>query len=122
MTNGLRKVALFNDTRPDGHFGCSLVIRQLVGLLRSQELEVSWFWPVGKDWHGAIEDRLAGLDAIVVNGEGTIHRASERDRARWLTELGPIASKHGLPSFLDNARLHDIDHGSAANIRSYTGK
>src|SRR3546814_8330327 len=57
----------------------------------------------------------------LVNGEGTIHRTSERDRARWLTELGPIASKHGLPSFLVNAGLHDIDHGSAANLRAYTG-
>lgn len=113
------RVAVFNDTRSDGHFGCTLVMRQISRLLAEQDIEVAWFWPVGRNWHGEVD--LTGLDGIVVNGEGTLHRTAERDRARWLCELAPFAAEAGIPAFLINAGIHELDPESARGLAAYSG-
>ena len=108
----MKKVAVFNDTSGGRHFGCVAVMTNLVTLLLQNNMEPHFFWPVGVDWRSHKEEivkHLDGLDAIIVNGEGTIHNDITRTRAASLLELGQFC-RHELnkPCFLVNATLHNI--------------
>jgi len=113
------KVAVFNDTRSDNHYGCELVMRELIQLLHTNDLRPFFFWPVNKDWDSQlVKARFAEADAIIVNGEGTIH--GDRPRTHYLANLGHYARSHKKPAFLVNALIHDISDEVAAKLRTFT--
>lgn len=114
--NMLIKVAIINDTRTeDGHFGCSTVMSNLEILLKKHGIEILWTWPVGIDWREH-KDKLLSLgkvDALIVNGEGTIHHSSERRKMPdALSEIAGFAKKEmGIPAYLINSTLYmNTDH------------
>ena len=116
-----RKVAIFNDTSPGGHYGCSAVMQVLVESLKSVAMEPVAFWPCGRDWRrhrGAI--RKLGMDALIVNGEGSIHHSRNRPRARFLAELGPFARDElKVPCVLLNASFHDLDPETIEHLKAF---
>jgi len=71
-----------------------------------------FFWPVGLDWRLYKEEivkHLDGLDAIIVNAEGTIHNDITRTPAASLLELGQFCRLElNKPCFLVNATLDNI--------------
>lgn len=104
------KVAIFNDTRTKNrHFGCEIVMGNLEKLLHDLNLHPVWYWPVGKDWRES-QDQLpkkSDVDAVIVNGEGTIHNSERRDRPDILADVAKMACDHlDAPAFLINATLH----------------
>ena len=104
------KVAIFNDTRTKiKHFGCETVMGNLERLLSQTKLKPVWYWPVGQDWRTQTEKlpSRGEIDAVIVNGEGSIHNSATRDRPYILADVAKMASeKLGVPAFLINATLH----------------
>lgn len=84
-----RRVAVFNDTRAAGHHGCEIVMQQLIAGLRGAGIEPAWFHPVREDWRTDPEavPRKPFIDAVVVNGEGSIHHSATRQRAVYLSQV-----------------------------------
>jgi polysaccharide pyruvyl transferase WcaK-like protein len=116
------RVAIINDTRPTNHYGCMLVMENLTRLLDSQEIEIVWTWPVGVDWrrHKRRIQNQPKVDAIIVNGEGTIHHSHDRKHARALSEFAGYAKKElHTPSYLINATLHKNSAEAYESLKSY---
>jgi len=116
------KVAIFNDTRPTNHYGCMLVMRNLLNELKLVGAEVIWTFPVSTDWrkHKRKLLNMPAVDAIVVNGEGTIHRAEERKFAMALASLADFAKRElNTPCYLINATLHRNSARTYQLISSY---
>jgi SAM-dependent methyltransferase len=116
-------VALFNDTGSSHHTGCLAVSQAHRAMLRRAGAVVRHahfvqeFMQLGS---GTVDEGIArvlasadllrvfaDVDAVVVNGEGTIHDVCGR---HLLAILG-AAQRLGLPTFLVNAVLQDIDDG-----------
>ena len=117
------RVAIFNDTRGDqGHLGCTAVMDQLETLIAAIGGEVTFRWPFDRDWREA-KDALPGrsdIDAIIVNGEGTMHGSPTRKNAVALAELGQFAKQHyGVPIALVNATLFNNDAGFYRSLKSF---
>lgn len=106
---GKRKAFVFNDTRPDQHFGCDCVMENLMTLLDASGIIPSYFYDVGKDWKKdkSVPIRVAECDIIIVNGEGSIHHSNRR--ARSLSRVGKLAKSMGKPVVLLNATLFEND-------------
>lgn len=121
MTRSYR-VAIFNDTRRTSHYGCEIVMETLISNLRERGIEPTFFWPMGQDWRGR-EDVVAALrsvDAIIVNGEGSIHHSARRDRAHYLTEIAAFArATANVPSFLVNSSLFELEPRIIDNLRHF---
>lgn len=118
----LKKIAIFNDTRPDHHYGCQLVMKNLFELLRSNNMDPVWCWPVGKNWHSekGVIPKKGDIDAVIVNGEGSIHHSSTRPRANWLASVGEFSYKElGVPAFLINASLEENSSELYEKLRFY---
>ena len=116
------RVAVFNDTRRTSHYGCEIVMATLIAELRRRDIEPSFFWPMGHDWRGRreVDAALRGVDAVIVNGEGSIHHSARRDRAHYLTEIAAHARRSaGIPSFLVNSSLHALEARVIANLRHF---
>ena len=116
------RVAIINDTRPTHHYGCMLVMENLTRLLSERGVEVVWTWPVGIDWrkHKSKLKRQPKVDAIVVNGEGTIHHSADRKHARALSEFATFAQNSlGVPCYLLNATLHKNDAALYESLKDY---
>lgn len=117
------RAAVFNDTRPTNHHGCQLVMKALIDGLERAGTAATWFHPVRVDWREHPE-RLPGrgeIDLVVVNGEGSIHHSATRPRAVYLPEIGPWAKSIGVPAFLINATISDIDRHTADAISAFDG-
>ena len=120
-------VAVFNDTRPAGHYGCDLVMHELIRLLKQPDragraMQPIWFHPVGEDWRSK-RDEIAGLHnlaAVIVNGEGSIHHSATRPRAVYLPEVASLARDTlNVPSFLINCTVQDIHEPVAEHLRQF---
>ncbi|MEA1989492.1 MAG: polysaccharide pyruvyl transferase family protein [Pseudomonadota bacterium] len=118
----MMRVAIINDTRPTNHYGCMLVMENLTSLLEQQGVEIAWTWPVGVDWRKhkrQIKNQLK-VDAIIVNGEGTIHHSDDRKHARALSEFANYAKKElCTPCYLINATLHKNSAEAYKNLKTY---
>ena len=103
------RIAIINDTRSTNHYGCLMVMRNIELLLKNQGADVVWAWPVGVDWRKRRSEIVnkPKVDAIIVNGEGTIHHGPRRWQAEALAEFAEF-SKNTLktPVFLINATLY----------------
>lgn len=104
----ISNVAIINDTTPTNHYGCLMVMSNLRQLLHQEGVEVSWTWPVGKDWrkHKQVVLGFEKVDAIIVNGEGTIHHGPRRWQAQALVDFADFAHQElQVPVYLINATL-----------------
>lgn len=102
------KIALFNDTSITQHYGCTIVMENLESLLKHQGIEISYMWPVGYDWRTRINDlkNISDVDAIIVNGEGSIHHSDSRDRAVYLSQLAEFShTELEKPAYLINSTI-----------------
>lgn len=100
-------VALFNDTSVSRHCGCEAVMDSIDHLFTGAGLSILWRHPVGRPWaeDAGARAAIASADAVVVNGEGTIHH--DRPAARRLSLLARAAAEAGRPAYLINATLQD---------------
>ena len=118
---GTIAVALFNDTADNPHVGCLAVSQAHRRMLRRAGARVRHAF-FCREWHqlgaGDLEDAIAAalgvselrevfaeVDAVVVNGEGTIHHGY----GRHLVAILGAAQRLGLPTYLLNAVLQDTD-------------
>ncbi|WP_181706641.1 polysaccharide pyruvyl transferase family protein [Chthonobacter rhizosphaerae] len=124
------KIALVHTTSDIGHHGCTLVNRRIEALAAAAGLEIVrrlplFFDDAAADWRG--------IDAIVLNGEGSLHH--DRKPARRIADLGRRFADIGLPAHLVNtiyegngpevaegvARFRSVtarDGASAASLRA----
>lgn len=103
------RVAVINDTRSTHHFGCMLVMENLMRLLSDQDVDVVWTWPVSVDWrrHKRRILSMPAVDAIIINGEGTIHHNDSRRFSQALIDMVDFAADTlKVPCYLLNATLH----------------
>tara|TARA_B100001063_G_scaffold187396_1_gene177659 strand:- start:1380 stop:2372 length:993 start_codon:yes stop_codon:yes gene_type:complete len=116
------RIAIINDTRPTNHYGCLMVMRNLEFLFKDKGVDVAWTWPVGVDWRKHKKELLNKdkVDAIIVNGEGTIHHGPKRWQAQALSEFAKF-SKNSLktPVFLINSTLFANNETLYKNLKFY---
>lgn len=116
------RFALFNDTSVTDHFGCTAVMQVLIEAMTSRGASVDYRWPVALDWQPewqALAEHK--VDAIIVNGEGSIHHSKDRPRARQLCALGPFARNVlGVPAHLLNASVEALEAREIENLRSFS--
>lgn len=108
------RVALFNDTGLTPHVGCRAVTSGLNRVMARVGATVAYRSYYG-EWRGFAEKRvmsssplvplLADVDAVVVNGEGTIHHKG----GRHLIAILKWAQRRGLSTHLVNAVLQGCD-------------
>lgn len=118
----MKKVAIFNDTSGVNHYGCSITINNLIRKLLEHNLKPNFFWPTGKDWRpfGDELKKFRDYQAIIVNGEGSIHDSKEWARARFLAELSVFSKKElGIPAYLINATIFNNDKNTYENINQF---
>ena len=113
------RVALFNDTSGQRHHGCTAVMDSIERLFGAAGIGIGWRHQVRVN---AADDpgtagAIAGHDAVVVNGEGTLH--SSRNKARGLASLGPMARAAGKRAWLINATLQDNDDAIVADLAAF---
>jgi hypothetical protein len=111
------RVAIINDTRTTHHYGCMLVMENLCRLLVEFGATVEWTWPVSVDWrkHKGRIKAMPDVDAIIINGEGTIHHNFERRFSQALIDFVVFSSEElKRPCYVLNATLH------ANNNEAYT--
>lgn len=78
-------------------------------MLATNGIEIAWSWPVGKDWRLYADEmpQKGDVDAVIVNGEGTMHHDTDRPRVVALAEVANLAhDKLGVPALLVNATLY----------------
>lgn len=116
-----KKVAIFNDTSVTRHFGCTAVMTNLANELESRNVDIEYRWPVAVDWQPYVDDlKSRPVDAIVVNGEGSIHHSLDRPRARQLCGLGQFFHQElGIPVFLINASLQSLEKNEIENLKLF---
>lgn len=125
------RVVIANNTEAELHHGCWRVMSNIRRALAERGAEVIASHKVGTDWRDDRQFRtaLAKADALLVNGEGTIH--SDRPAGLDLLELSEAARGAGLYSALVNfswagisrehsSSLHDFDLVAARETRSRT--
>lgn len=103
----MKSVVLVNDTTTQMHHGCELVMRQIRLLLAKRGIKVLATSDEGTDWRSdkAFLAAAARCDAIIVNGEGTIHH--NRPAGRKLLEVTELAEQYRIPAFLINTTYQD---------------
>lgn len=113
-------VALFNDTASYRHVGCRAVgdstDRMLFRLgaivsVRYFVDELNWLWSGSRRrsfeqiWNSSFLRELCGVDAVVVNGEGTIHHG----HGLHLLSILEVAQHIGKRTYLLNAVIEDCE-------------
>lgn len=99
-----KKIVLMNHTDMQGHhFGCARVMRLIEEGLTARGCVIHARLDGKEDWrtNPASLRLLAGCDAIVINGEGTLHHG--RKKAGWLMEVAAHEVTRGKELALVNA-------------------
>ncbi|MFQ5566897.1 MAG: polysaccharide pyruvyl transferase family protein [Paracoccaceae bacterium] len=96
------RVVIANNTEAELHHGCWRVMSNIRRALAERGAEVIASHQAGTDWRsdGHFCAALAGADALLVNGEGTIH--SDRPAGLALLALSDEARRAGCYSALVN--------------------
>lgn len=108
------KAALINTTDDLGHHGCTLVNRQIRQFTQKAGIELTVGLPLHGDWDQTLP---AGLVAVIVNGEGTLHGCSKG--ARRIAEVPAWAARKGLRSFLINTVYQANSAEIAAGVEGF---
>jgi len=83
----MKTVFIINDTAPEHHHGCSVVMTNISRALEKRNLRVVGRCPVGQDWQRPhYLKKMHEADLVIVNGEGSIHH--NRPYAQRLLEAG----------------------------------
>lgn len=108
------RVALVNITTQIGHHGCTLVNRRIEHLCAAAGLDIVRRLPAA-----ASADRFdpALIDAIIVNGEGSLHH--DQPEARNIGAVADIADSKGIPAFLVNSVYEANSPALGASIRRF---
>lgn len=79
------------------------------------------YWPTGVPWEPSRDFiELLKIDAIIVNGEGTIHSPHKYTRAADLLKLARYAKDElNVPIFLINASLFNVDGANRAYLKDF---
>lgn len=115
------RVYLFNDTSTENHAGCQAVMESLGKALSGHEIIARNC--VGERFYD--HQAMRTCDAVVVNGEGTLHHG----RGAWLLEMLELGQSLGKRTLLVNALfqfdppffpdvLRRLDYFSVREIRS----
>jgi hypothetical protein len=140
MPDTTKKIALLNHTDLQGHhFGCSRVMRLLEQGLTSRNCEIIGRLDGKLDWRTdqACLDILRQADAIVINGEGTLHHG--RKKASWLMSVAshPVTQNkelaivntlyqdnpsHWIPLAKAFTHLYARDNRSAKHLSDHAGR
>jgi polysaccharide pyruvyl transferase WcaK-like protein len=115
-------IAIINDTSKTSHYGCMLVMDNLLTLLGENKVEVVWTWAVSVDWrkHKNSIMKKPKVDAIIVNGEGTIHHSKDRNSAKSLAEFASFSKKTlKTPCYLINSTLYENDAEEYEKLKEY---
>ena len=101
------KAVILNDTRPDAHHGCTRVMQVLEAGLRTQGFTVMAKSPLRHKWwaDAAFLKAMGEADAIVINGEGTMHHGKRAAQDLLRVADHPVRGKR--PVFLVNALYQD---------------
>lgn len=115
-----KRVVLMNHTNMLGHhFGCARVMRLIEDGLTSRGCVIAGRLDGKLDWQNDRDalDLLAQCDAIVINGEGTLHHG--RKKATWLMEVAshPVTKDKELA--LVNALYQDNPDSWIPLIRGF---
>lgn len=116
------RIAIINDTRVTSHYGCMLVMENLLTLLGKNNVEVVWTWAVSIDWrkHKNKLMKKPAVDAIIVNGEGTIHHSKDRKFAKALAEFACFSNDIlKTPSYLINSTLYKNNAKEYQKLNDY---
>jgi SAM-dependent methyltransferase len=115
------RIALFNDTGRASHVGCYGVSSGHNRMLHRAGVDVAyrsylgewcdlWQGDISKSksafWNSKLPSHLQDVDAVVVNGEGTIHHG----HGLHLLTILAGAQELGLPTFLVNAVFQECEH------------
>ncbi|MGM0608397.1 MAG: polysaccharide pyruvyl transferase family protein [Candidatus Muiribacteriota bacterium] len=125
----MKKVAIINDTRNHScfgfksHYGCELVMKNLIKLLNTNHIMPVTLLPIKKNWKKNLNLIPNDIDGIIINGEGTIHDNKRliNSKPNLLSELGPY-SKNVLkkPCFLINSSLYNNTELIYNNLKDFT--
>ncbi|MGQ0567591.1 MAG: polysaccharide pyruvyl transferase family protein [Gemmobacter sp.] len=112
-------VALFNDTSTRAHYGCTAVTDSIDRLFGDAGIGIGWRHFVTTN---ALDDpgtvpAIAAHDAVVVNGEGTMHSSGKKSRA--LAAIGRLSREAGRKAWLINATLQDNDDAIVADLAAF---
>jgi hypothetical protein len=107
--SGRRRVAIFNDTAPERHHGCTAVMSYIVGACEAAGLEVVLRHPLGAEWRDSakIEEILGSCALVLINGEGTFR--DDNSASKKLAALGPYCRARSIPCALINASLVNLN-------------
>ena len=97
------RIVILNDTRPDCHHGCSRVMSVLEEGLRARGGVILATSPLRHQWWSDwnLLGAIAQAEAIVINGEGTLHHG--RPAAFDLLKIVDCPEAAGKPVYLVNA-------------------
>lgn len=101
-------VSVFNDTRVDGHHGCSRVMHNILSSLYSRGVKTVHLFQAHTNWNYSEEarEKIISSDIIIVNGEGTIHH--NRFHGLKLLELSKFCQFYKKPIYLVNALFQEM--------------
>ena len=115
------KTVILNDTRADAHHGCSRVMSVLENGLHQVGFDITATSPVRHKWSqdAAFLRALSQADAVVINGEGTLHHG--KDSARMLLEVCAHPARRSARVFLVNALYQDNPAEWARFLQAMSG-
>lgn len=115
-----KKIVLMNHTNMQGHhFGCARVMRFIESGLSGRGCAITARLDGKMNWQrnmGALA-ALSDCDAIVINGEGTLHHG--RKKATWLMEVATHPATSGKELALINALYQENPDSWIPMIRRF---
>lgn len=115
-----KKIVLMNHTNMLGHhFGCARVMRVIEEGLTSRGCQITGRLDGKLDWQRDPEALalLAACDAIVINGEGTLHHG--RKKATWLMQVATHPATRDKDLALVNAMYQDNPDSWAPMLKGF---
>lgn len=114
------KAIILNDTRTEQHYGCDLVMKNLILALKQRGVDLLYLSPVGNDWRK--DEVLLKLcpqaDFAIINGEGTIHH-DQPSAIRLLEFATFFKSKYKKKVFLINALYQEMSKQHEIHLSSF---
>lgn len=99
-------VLFINDTRPEKHLGCEMVVRNISDvILESGFLAIHYVTQRQLRMLGSYSELLDGIALIVINGEGTLH--GDRAIGYKVMRFAEIGASRQVPVVLLNATLEN---------------
>ena len=109
------KAILLKTTDDSGHHGCTLVNRQIRLLAGEAGIDIVARLPLYSDWDARAPD---DFDAVIVNGEGTLHSANKG--ARRTAAIADWAAGRSRPAYLINTVYQNNSAEIAEQVRRFT--